>query len=109
MSIDPETFDPQTGSTVEAVAVAQLAKDNQLIKLLGRCGNYEAPREIFSGEIQRRLLHKIYRSSESVKHLTSWLIGLTIVLCVLAVPPFCEFVSKTFYPWLHLMFQRFSR
>ena len=77
--------------------VRHVDKHEALMELLAQYAGQERRREIILAEVQQRQLHNLYTSSETLSGLTKWLIALTIVLAILALPPFIEIIKHLFH------------
>ncbi|SRR5216683_7610157 len=71
-----------------------LETHRELMNELAKYAAQERYREMILAEIQKRRLDDIFRSSETLKLLTCVLIALTVILGILAVPPFVETVKR---------------
>ena len=84
-------------SDKEFIELVLRAERETLTELLAQYAGQERRREIILAEIHKRQLDDLYTSSETLKSLTKWLIALTIVLGILALPPFIETLRHLFH------------
>jgi len=69
------------------------APREEFMDLLARYAGEGRRRDMLLAEVQRRQMLDLYASSEAVKSLTKKLLWLTVVLAIVALPPFVQAVK----------------
>ena len=70
-------------------------KDEELVNMLRQVGNEPVPwTPVVLSELTRRSVVRLNKSSRHLERLTCWLIALTAVLFVVALPPAIETLER---------------